>query len=115
MPSAGELEQRVSVQLLTEQSDGHDGFVDTWSLVRRRLAAKVVPLAGRELERARAVDPRSSHEVTFRYWRQYSQELTSRSRVIYHDVGGDRTLEPVEPPREVIFRDTLSVVCREAA
>lgn len=113
---AGDLMHRASIQTRTETSDGHDGFTESWATVQTRIAARVVPLAGRDLERARQIDPRASHEVHLRFWRAYNEAFVGgRGRVIWHDDGavGDRTLEVVEPPRETAHRVSLAMVCRE--
>ena len=114
---AGELRHRVSIQKRTEESDGHDGVTESWLTFRHRVSAKVVQLNGRDLERARAVDPRASWEVTLRYWHTYSETLVGgRARVLFHDGRtGDRQLEPVEPPRETEYREALVMLCKEAA
>jgi SPP1 family predicted phage head-tail adaptor len=116
MLRAGELRQRVTVERSTEVSDGHDGFTQTWSALYRRIAARLRPLLGRDLERARQTDPRVSHEVTLRYWRTYSTDLAGgRVRLIYHDVA-DRRFEIVSAPVDVEERhEMLSLLCREAA
>ena len=112
---AGDLRHRVTIQVRTETSDGHDGLTETWADHHRRWAANVVPLAGRELERARAIDPRSSHRVDLRYYSDYLADDLARAQLVWHDGGTDRTLEPVEPPQEVDFRVGLMLTCREAA
>ena len=117
MLRAGDLLQRVTVQASTETSDGHDGFTVAWAdTSRRRIAAKVLPLSGRDLERARQIDPRASHEVTLRYWRDYSTDLDGgRARLVLHDGDvGDRTFEIVEAPRESERRVALAMTCKEA-
>jgi len=116
--NAGRLIHRVTVQTLTEASDGHDGLVPTWTDSDRvRIAARVEPLNGRDLDRARQVDPRASHSVTLRFWSAYGTDLKAgRSRLVFHDGDvGDRTLEIVEPPREVEPRVSLVMTCKEAA
>lgn len=102
MLATGDLRQRVTVQRRIDTSDGHDGFTETWTTVNpARRSAQVLPLEGRDLERARQVDPRISHQVTLRYWRAYQTDLAGgRTRVIYHDVT-DRTFEIVSPPLDV--------------
>ncbi len=114
---AGDLRDRVTVQLRTEQTDGHDGLLEAWLPVHSRIPAKVVPLMGRDLERARQVDPRISHEVALRYWRAYPQDLDGgRARLVYHDTPRDRVFEIVGPPVDLDERhDELRVTCREAA
>ena len=113
---AGDLLERVTLQTRTEVSDGHDGFTVTWSAVRSRIAAGVVTLEGRDLERARQIDPRISHEVTLRFWTAYGTDLDGgRARMIWHDDGviGDRTFESVGPPRETDRRRALTLLCKE--
>lgn len=113
---AGELRQRVTIEARTEVSDQHDGYVETWAVVQSRIPARVKPLIGRDLERARQVDPRVSHEVTVRYWRAYPTELHGgRARVVYHDLA-DRTFEMVAPPIDVEEQHIeLMLLCKEEA
>lgn len=119
--NAGELAQRVSVQRRTEVTDGHDGFADdTWTTVYSRVPAKVKPLDGHDLERARQIDPRVSHEVTMRFWRNFRTDLAGgRTRLLYHPTSRsteDRSFEIVSPPIDVDERHVaLRVLCREAA
>lgn len=118
MLAAGSLRHRVTVQTLSETSDGHDGVVQAWATARSRVAAHVEPLQGRDLERAHQVDARASHRVTLRFWRDYGTDLASgRSRLVYHDDGaaGDRVFEIVEVPREVQPRVALEMTVKEAA
>lgn len=112
---AGELCDRVTIQTRTETSDGHDGYTETWTAARSRIAAKVTTLDGRDLERARQIDPRSSHAVLLRFWAAYGTDLAGgRARVIWHDGDiGNRTLEIVAPPRELERRVNLMLTCRE--
>jgi head-tail adaptor len=115
---AGLLRERVTVQQPTQVSDGHDGYEeDTWANVTpTRRSAGVVALSGRTLDTARQVDPRASHEVMLRHWSGYASVLGTRSRIVWHDgSNGDRVLEPVEPPRETEFRETVAVICKESA
>jgi|ERR1051326_5546831 head-tail adaptor len=114
---AGSLRHRVSIQTRTEASDGHDGLTETWSTVRSRMPALVTPLSGRELERAREIDPRISHDVMIRFYMSYPDELVGgRARFIFHDGQiGDRTLEIVTPPIEKEPRVMLTMQTREAA
>lgn len=112
--------QRVSIEVRTEASDGHDGYVETWAVRHRRWSARVRPLAGRDLERAQQIDPRISTEVTFGYWRGYRDDLDGgRVRLVYHPTSvsdDDRTLEIVTPPTDVDERHVdVQVLCREAA
>lgn len=113
---AGLLRQRVTVQTVTEASDGHDGLTDATVTVHARIPAHVKPLSGRDLEHARQIDPRVSHEVTIRYWRAYQTDLDGgRVSVVYHDLA-DRSLEVVAPPIDVDEKHVmLTLLCREAA
>ena len=116
MLSSGALPQRVTIHLLTEQPDGHDGVVDVWTPVHRRVPARIRPLAGRDLERARAIDPRITHDVTFRYWQNYRTDLAGgRSKIVYHDIV-DREFEIVGPPVDTNEAHVeLVQTCKEAA
>ena len=118
--SLRERRHRVSIESLTETSDGHDGLTDTWTPLRRRWPARVRPLAGRDLERAQQIDPRISHEVTFGYWRGYQADLKGgRVRLVYHPTAtaaDDRTFEIVGAPVDVDERHVeITMLCREAA
>lgn len=112
--NAGALRQRVSVQVRTETSDGRDGFTESWATRHSRRPARVTPLMGRDLERARQIDPRLSHAVALRYWRTYSADLDDgQVRFLYHDVS-DRTFEVIGPPLDVDERHVeLQFTCRE--
>lgn len=114
---SGDLRHRVSIQNRTEVSDGHDGLVETWATVRSRLAALVVQLWGKDLQSARQIDPRISHSVTLRFYRDYAADFDGgRARVVFHDGDqGDRTLDIVTPPVETESRVALMIQCREAA
>lgn len=112
--------QRVSIETLTETDDGHGGFTQAWTPLRRRWSAAVKPLAGRDLERARQIDPRVSHQVTFGYWRAYQDDLNGgRVRLVYHPTAvstADRTFEIVGPPIDDDEAHVqITVLCREAA
>lgn len=116
MLTAGALPHRVSIQLLSEQSDGKDGYVDDLTTVHRRIPARVRPLLGRDLERAHQVDPRITHEVTLRYWRNYANDLMGgRSTIVYHD-STDRVFDIIGPPIDVEEQHIeLRQTCKEAA
>jgi head-tail adaptor len=119
MLSAGTLQDRVSIQARTETSDGHDGLVETWATLHGRWSAAVRELRGRDLERARQADPRTSIEVDFRYWRAFRDDLDGgRVRLLVHPTmqsDDDRVLEIVGPPVESERRVMVTVPCREAA
>ena len=112
---AGDLKDRVTIEVRGKKSDGSDGYVEAWSPVRRRISADVANLSGRELERGRQIDARATHQVSVRYWSMYRSELTAHVRIVFHDGVHNRLLEPVEPIREVEDREKLQVICREAS
>lgn len=109
---------RVSIEALTESSDGHDGLTDHWTCLKTRWSAHVKPLAGRDLERAQQIDNRISHEVTFAYWREYWRDLKGgRVRLVYHRTSNpadDRYFEIVGAPLDVGEQHVeLTMPCRE--
>lgn len=107
------LRARVTIQTRVEVSDGHDGFTETWTDGPARIAAEVEPLVGRDLEVARQIDPRAAYQVTLRSWSRYRTALLSgRARLIWHDGSSNRTLEIIEPPRE-LSQVRLIMTCRE--
>lgn len=116
MISSGALMHRVTIQKQTETSDGHKGFTETWPTLHARVPARVRPLVGRDLERAHQIDPRISHEVSLRYWKNYRTDLVGgRVRLVYHDIT-DRTFEIVAPPIDADEKHVeLTLACREAA
>lgn len=117
MRRQGELVHRVTIQVPLEADDAHDGLADpTWVPVQQRIPARVRPLQGRELERAQQIEPRSSHEVTTRFWRGYRHDTRGgRCRVVYHDQE-DRILEVVAPAIDVDEAHVdVRLLCREAA
>lgn len=111
---AGAYRHRLSMQAQSDQSDGHDGYTEAWTTLRSRVPAKVEPLTGHELDRARQIDPRAAHEVTVRYWAGYHATRIPGLQFIWHDGAFPRTLTPIEPFREIEPRQTLAVTCREA-
>jgi head-tail adaptor len=116
MIGSGDLRHRVTVQTLAERTDGHDGYDDSPVPVLSRAPAQVEPLEGRALERAQAMDPRITHRVTLRYWRNYVADLAGgRGQVVYHDVV-DRTFDIAAPPIDVGERHVeLQLLCKESA
>jgi head-tail adaptor len=112
---SGAYRHRVTIQNLVEVSDGHDGTNESWPDVHARWPARVRPLMGRDLELARQVDPRISHEVSFRYWAAYPTELDGgRARLVYHGLT-DRLFEIVGAPIDVDERHVeLVMTCKES-
>lgn len=115
----GALTHRVTIEVPIEVSDGHDGLTaPKWVPVQLRIPAAVRPLQGRDLERARQIEPRTSHEVTTRFWRTYRHDTRGgRCRVVYHGHDlADRILEVVAPAVDVDERhQEVRMLCREAA
>lgn len=114
----GELSHRVTIQVPLETDDAHTGFTQAWVPVQQRIPARVRPLQGRELERARQIDPRASHDVITRFWRNYRHDTRGgRCRVLYHGHDlEDRVLEVVAPAIDVDERhESVRLLCREAA
>ena len=119
--TVGEAQQRVTVQVRTETDDTHGGVTEAWADVApRRRSARVKPLVGRDLERARQIDPRISHEVTLFYWRAYRTDLVGgRAQLLYHPTSvssQDRTFEIIAAPVDVDeAHEDVQLLCREAA
>ncbi len=114
--NVGEMRHRVTVQALAQVDDGHNGFTDAWSALHRRVAACVQPLQGRELESARQIDPRISHDITLPYWQAYRDDLSGgRVQLVYHDLA-DRTFDVVAPPVDIEEKHRwVTVRCKEMA
>lgn len=122
MVTAGERRDRASIQTCTEMSDGHDGFTETWTTPTgfSRWAVRARALSGRDLERARQVDPRVTWEIVFAWWRTFRADLQGgRARLLLHPTSSaadDITLEIVTPPVDVEGqRQNVLVLAREAA
>jgi head-tail adaptor len=117
---SGVYRDRVSILAApVETSDGHDGLTEAVAVTTHaRWSAKVRDLTGRELERARQIDPRIGVEVCFRYWRAYRDDLDAgRSSLVFHptsDSLNDRALVIVTPPTQRVPREEVVVLCREA-
>ena len=119
MPAAGAFPHRVSVQVRTEASDGHRGLTETWATRHRRWSARVVELSGRDLERARQIDPRIAIDVRLRFWSAYREDLDGgRTRLVYHptaDSDEDRALDIITPPAQIVDREEVQVLCKDVA
>lgn len=110
---AGRLRDRITVTGKTEVKTSHFGFDETPVTVASRIPADVEELSGRELERARQIDPRTTHTVRVRF----RDDLAAGQTVTYHDGRrGDRDFEIVAPPRDpASMHRELVLLCREAA
>ena len=117
--TAGRLGQRISIVARTE-TESHGSYTEAWAATHSRWPGAVRALDGRDLERARQIDPRIAYEVTLRYWRAYLDDLDGgRVRLTYHPTASstdDRTLEIVTPPIDVdAAHRQVRVFCREVA
>ena len=75
---AGQLRQRVSIQVATETRDTHGGFVpQSWTTVET-VRASVEPLTGREFIQAQAQDSTITHKVRMRF-----AGVTSKNRLLF--------------------------------
>lgn len=109
--NAGELRHRVTVNRLNESRTTRGGTaLLAPTALYARVPAFVSPLSGRELERAREIDPRISYSVFLRF----VEGIKAQQQVIYHAFDGERVLEVVSPPVTDEKSRTMTLMCREA-
>lgn len=102
---AGELRQRVTVEVAAQTRNAQGGFIETFMPEGDRYA-KIEPLSGREFFEAQRVDSDITHQITMR---NYSG-LTTSHRITY----GSRTFN-IESVINTDERDWKTVVmCRES-
>ena len=108
---AGKLRHRITIKKTIETDDTHHGFSEGTLMVANRIPAKVVPLSGRELERAQQIDPRTTHRVEIRH----RTGLRAGQTVVFHDPDdGDRVMELVGKPIDVDeARIEMHLLCKE--
>ena len=74
-------------------------------------------LSGRDLERARQIDPLITIDLRQRFWRAYRDDMDGcRARLVYYPTSNsddDRTLEMVTPPIQLVDRQEIQVLCKE--
>lgn len=73
----GKLRHRVEVQTPTETLDALGQASRTWATTTTRYAS-ILPLTGRELERARQISPDVTHKLTLR-----NVSITTRDRLLF--------------------------------
>lgn len=72
---AGQLNRRLTIQQRVAGQDTVGQLAITWNTIDT-VWASIVPLSGRELERAQAIRPEISHEITIRYKTAYADPKT---------------------------------------
>ncbi len=82
------MRERISVMLATETKTASGGATDTITTVCDRWSARVEPLAGRERYDTDQTLAQTTYRVTMR-----RRDITQKHYVIWHHVGGDRTLD----------------------
>lgn len=80
----GKLRHLVSIQTSAETKDTFGQPVLTWTTTAQRYAS-IEPLSGRELERARQIQPDITHKVTMRHYEGLNtkQRISFDSRIFY--------------------------------
>ena len=63
---AGDLRHQIVIEQQSASLDSFGGQVQTWSTVNT-VFADIVPLSGRELEAAQAINTEISHQIRIRY------------------------------------------------
>lgn len=82
---AGDLRHRVTFQVRSAIQDSFGGQSESWSDVAT-VWADVLPLSGRELMSAQAVNVELSHKVTIRYQAQFAgPKAVAAMRIAYGD------------------------------
>lgn len=107
----GSLRHRVSVLSRADVDDGHGGTTQSLMTVCDRVSALIEPLRGVALDRARQIDPRTTHSVLMR-WRR---DVQARMTLVYHDGGLDRMFEIIgSPTTDSEKRVLMTLMCKEA-
>ena len=107
MISAGQLNQRITIQRATSTPDDDTGQpIRTWANWKTRQPARVESVTGGEVIRGRSVSDETSTLFTIRYL----AGVTTRDRVIYES----RTLGIVHAGDPYGDRRELRIECREA-
>lgn len=79
---AGTLQHQVEIQRQAGTLDARGDLAQEYSTIATRWAS-IRPLAGRELEVARQINERTTHEIRLRFDR--TLQLTTRDRILYRD------------------------------
>ncbi len=108
---AGKLDQRITIQEVTEAADGSGGVTQTWSDVVRQLPAGIQTANGSEQWRAAQVDPNLTHAIKIRFYRGLSPKM----RVKWYDPWNKRTryfgIDSIPEPDH--RGDELTLLCIE--
>jgi SPP1 family predicted phage head-tail adaptor len=106
---AGQIRHRVAIQSPTRGPKNATGEEPvTWGTVTT-VWASIEPLSGRELDRARQVQPDTTHRVRFRH--QPGVAIGADWRLVHEG----RVFHLAEPPRDLRELDwLLEVLCVEA-
>lgn len=98
---AGKYRHRVNLQTPVDgAADGAGGrAAPTWTNVVANLAAKVVPLTGREQFQQQQINPSVNHRVEIRY----RSGITSKMRILYgtRELYIDSVIDVEERHREI--------------
>ena len=93
---AGDLNRRVAIQARSSSTNSWGQQSTTWSDVLANVPAAIEPLAGRELELARAVNAEVSGRITVRYHPQLANPIAMAGwRVVYAANGVNRVFNIV--------------------
>lgn len=101
---AGALDQRVTIQQVTETQDAAGGLVKAWSTFAT-VWARVEAIRGNEYFDAQVVQADLSHKLTIRYL----SNVVPKMRISY----GSRTLEIVSVLDDTNRRAWLTLMCVE--
>ncbi len=67
MPEIGDLQHRVTIQIVEETVDSVGEIIQSWTDVATRWA-QIEPLSGREIEQYKSTQASVSHKVTLRHF-----------------------------------------------
>lgn len=74
----GKMKQRVSIQSITQASDGQGGFTESWA-TDATVWAYVRPVKGYEKYQAQQVQTPVTHKITIRY----RTGVTTKQRILF--------------------------------
>lgn len=101
---ANRLRNRVQIQSLTVGIDSADGAQnETWNVLASAVPAEIIPLSGRELIAAQAVQSVIDTKITMRY----RSDLTESMRIVHESVSYD--IKAILP--DPSMRRYITVMC----
>jgi len=106
----GDLRHIVSIRRFseTEGANGQAVKVAVWHTQRDHMNVK--ELIGQELSNAKSTQP----EIAFSVSRRWSDGVTSKMELVWHDRMGDRTLAILSPPMNPDGRKReMILMCKE--